>query len=195
MSTIIGPTTAEDLFAMPEDGIERELIRGQLREKLVSSRGLHHSLLISRLSDFLSRWLVHHPVMRGAILSADVAVRLCREPETVVGIDVAFFTAEALSNTFPGQSFTEGPPVLAVEVMSPSDTFDGIADRMELYLEHGVTVVWIVNPRFHTITVHRANDIARIFDFTDELDGEPELPGFRAPMVEIFTLNVGGEPR
>ncbi|MDB5384777.1 MAG: hypothetical protein JWM11_423 [Planctomycetaceae bacterium] len=192
MSTIIGPITAEELLAMPDDGMDRELIHGELRETPMTYRGQSHSLLTSRISYFLNLWLINHPTMRGAILDSDVAVRLCRDPETAVGIDVAFFTEEVLKMTPPGQFLTEGPPVLAVEVMSPSDTLSGVADKVQLYLEYGVAVVWVVNPRFQTLTVHRPDSTSRSFDLPDDLEGGSELPGFRVPMTDVFKLIVGG---
>jgi Uma2 family endonuclease len=192
MSTIIGPISAEDLLSMPNDGMDRELIRGELRETSKTYRGQSHSYLMSRISQLLLNWLEQHPTLRGSVFSGEVAVRLCRNPDTAVGIDIAYFTEEVLKKTQPGQFFTEGPPVLAVEVMSPSDTTDGVADKVQLYLEYGVAIVWVVHPRFKTITVHRASGAPRSFDLPHDLESEPELPGFRVPMTEIFKLIVGG---
>jgi len=194
MSTVISPVTAEDLLKMPEDGIDRELIRGEVREKPMTYRGHLHSVLTSQITQLLLTWLKHQPTMRGAILSGEAAVRLCRDPETTVGIDIALFSAEVLERTPPGQFFTEGPPILAVEVLSPSDKTDDIADKVQLYLEYGVAVVWTVNPRFQIITAHRPNAAPQSFNILDDLVCEPELPGFRVPMKEIFELVVGGQP-
>ncbi len=45
MSTTVSkrPMTTEELLALPEDGLDRELIRGQLREKPMTRRNRWHS--------------------------------------------------------------------------------------------------------------------------------------------------------
>lgn len=186
MSTIVSLVTAEDLVAMPKDGIERELIRGVVREKPMTYRGRMHSRMTGRISFLLLDWLRQFPEMGGDVFDGEIAVRLCRNPETTVGIDVAYVSREVLDQTPPEHFFIEGAPILAVEVLSPSDSLTDIADKVALYLEYGVAVVWVVNPRFQTITVHRRDVAPTSLDLSDELSGEPELPGFQVSMKTMF---------
>lgn len=44
-------------------------------------------------------------------------------------------------------------PLLAIEILSPSQTIDHFYDKAEIYLKAGVRSVWIVQPMAHTITV------------------------------------------
>ena len=71
-----------------------------------------------------------------------------------MGIDVAFVSAEVAANE-PDAPYFEGAPVLAVEILSPSDKQEEIDEKVELYLETGVAIVWVVNPRFRTVVVFR----------------------------------------
>ena len=47
-------------------------------------------------------------------------------------------------------------------------------------------VVWIVDPYSETVAVHRLGLEPKYFTLSDELPGDPELPGFRCAVAEIF---------
>ena len=55
-----------------------------------------------------------------------------------------------------------------------------------MYLEVG-TVVWVVDPDFRTVSVHRPGRFVEGFNETQELSGEPELPGFRVRVADLFS--------
>ena len=115
--------TTEELLALPDDGTERWLIEGRLQERPMTFRGQLESRVVARVSKFLANWLDTQPEPRGEILTGDVGFRLRKDPDTTVGIDVAYVSAEVLARR-DGRcaKIIEGVPVLAVEVLSPSDT-------------------------------------------------------------------------
>jgi Uma2 family endonuclease len=90
-----------------------------------------------------------------------------------------------VTDTDPAAPFYEGPPILAIEILSPSDKIGDIADKVATYLEAG-TVVWVVDPDFRRVSVHKPGRIVETFNETQELSGEPELPGFRVLVGELF---------
>ena len=138
--------TTEEMLSLPEDGFDRELIRGELREEPMTPRNRYHSRAETRIAYLLETWLEAQPEPRGQIVSGESAFRLRRAPDSTVGIDVAYVSAEvALVN--PEFVFFEGPPVLAVEILPPSDVQEKIDEKIALYLETGVALVWVVNPR------------------------------------------------
>lgn len=177
--------TAEALMALPDDGIERDLIRGVLRERPRTWQSPQHSGVEASVVFILSRWLDRRPEPRGRLHSGDVGFRLQREPETFLGIDVAYVSAAMIASMDPELPFYDGPPVLAVEILSPSDTHERIVEKVQLYLEVG-TVVWIADPDFRTITVHRPGLEPEMFNVRQEISGEPYLPGFRVPVAQFF---------
>ena len=70
---------------------------------------------------------------------------VCRlTADTVVGIDAAFFSAESVARQSDETTLIEGAPVLAVEVLSPSDKVEEINEKITTYLAHGSAMVWIV---------------------------------------------------
>ena len=69
-------------------------------------------------------------------------------------MDLAYASAKLVAATPEDQSFFDGAPVLAVEILSPSDQLEDIVAKVDSYLEAASTV-WVVNPYFRTIAVHR----------------------------------------
>src|SRR5690242_20998136 len=80
--------TAEEFLVLPDnDGIDRELIRGELREKPWTFRDRLHARTAPRLARVLGNWLDTQPEPHGE-LGADAGFLLERDPDTVVGIDI-----------------------------------------------------------------------------------------------------------
>ncbi len=182
-----GTMTFEEIYALPNDGIERELIRGELRERpTVTRRNQWHSRVEPQIAALLLQWLKTQPKPRGQVVSGEAGFRLRKEPETGVGIDVAYVSSEIITATPKNSPFFEGPPVLAVEILSPSDTQEDIDDKIAVYLETGVRLVWIVNPRFQTVTVYQPGSNPQMFSADQELSAEPHLPGFRVSVAALF---------
>jgi Uma2 family endonuclease len=181
------PITTEELLALPEDdGIERVLIRGELREEPMTKRNRWHSTAEARLARVLGVWLLGQPAPRGEIMSGEAAIRIRRNPDSTIGIDVIYVSAATLAATPPGVSFVEGPPVLAAEILSPSDTLEKIWNRIQEFLDVGVPLTWIVDPVMRTVTVYRPDAKPLLFNDSQELSGEPHLPGFRVAVADLF---------
>jgi Uma2 family endonuclease len=48
---------------------------------------------------------------------------------------------------------TEELPLLAIEIVSPSQTMNELIRKADFYVESGIQSVWIVHPQTHSITV------------------------------------------
>lgn len=179
--------TTEELLALPEDdGIERELIRGHLVERPMTRRNPEHSASTINAGFLLKSWLREQPEPRGRILGGEAGFRLRRDPDTTVGIDVAYISALLNAATPKKARLIDGVPILAVEILSPSDKHEDIADKVQIYLEAGVLLVWVIDPDLRTVTVYRPDAPPEIFSQGQELTAEPHLPGFRAAVGELF---------
>lgn len=151
----------------------------------MSVRNWKHAWAVTRLARSLSNWLDGQPMPRGGILTGDSGFRLHAGPDSLVGIDVAYASAELIGKASRVGGYLDGPPVLAVEVLSPSDKHEEVVEKINEYLEAGVTV-WEVDPDFRRVSVHRPGQPPETFNVQQELSGEPELPGFRVPVAELF---------
>lgn len=184
--------TTEELLAMPDDGVERWLIDGQLREKgrpgdrSMTVRNRFHSRIMVRTARFLDVWLDTQPAPRGSVLCGEAGVRLRRDPETVFGVDVIYAAADVVGRQTDNTTILEGVPVLAVEILSPNDTQEEIDEKIDAFLRAGVALVWVIDPHDQTVTIYRPGRRPELVNADAELSGEPHLPGFRVPVRELF---------
>lgn len=178
--------TAEEFLALPEDpNVERMLIRGRILELPMTRRNKWHSSTEARLAQLLLNW--RDTARRsGVVASGEAGCYLRRRPDTLVGIDVAFFPEEVAQLERDDTTLFNGPPLLAVEILSPSDTQEVIQAKIDDYLAAGLPLVWIVDPHFRTVVVHRPDAAPEMFSGEERLIGDPHLPGLEISVKGIF---------
>ena len=176
--------TWEEFLALPDDGMERELNRGILVEKHWQPRDRRHGACAARICTAFSVWQNARVDDRSEVVSR-AGFRLSRNPDTLVSLDIAYVNAEVAVQDRDLDFFT-GPPVLAVEILSPWDTQEAIDEKIDIYLKTGVAVVWIVNTRSKTVSVYRPDADPSLFHEGQVIDAEPHLPGFRAEVKSFF---------
>jgi Uma2 family endonuclease len=77
-------------------------------------------------------------------------------------------------------------PDLAIEIVSPNDSYSEIEEKVEEYLEKGVQLVWIFDPQRQRVTTYQAEQIIKLGK-NDTLTGGDVLPGLAIQLSEIFT--------
>ena len=174
--------TAEDLLRLDSEGVRGELIRGVLHETM--STGEEHGWIVMRLGALLMNFIL--PRSLGRLVGSDSGVLLERDPDTVREPDLAFTSAARLPAGGPNKGYAEVAPDLVVEVVSPGDQPREVADKVAMWLSHGVRLVWVVRPDSRTIEVHRPAADMRTLSESDALDGLDVLPGFSCPVNAVF---------
>ncbi len=176
--------TAEEFLALPDDGTERMLLRGHLWEKPMTKRNRWHSRVEARIAGLIDAWLdaVARPI--GEVFSGEAGFRLASN--SVVGIDVAFADESVATRDSEDTTLIDGSPILAVEILSPNDKQDEINAKIDDYLASGVRFVWIVDTHFETVVVHQPGQAPEMFAGDEELVCEPEMPGLRIRVRQIF---------
>lgn len=179
--------TSDDLFALPPSKkVDRWLFRGELRDSKVTKRNPNHAGVVMTLGRLLGNWLAKQSKPRGKLYGGEAYFRIRKDPETNVGIDVALSTAQQAAAVKKKTTFIDGPPILAIEVLSSNDKHKDIVDAIDEYLECGVKQVWIVDPFTETVAVHRAGHEPAHYTRSHTLPGGDDLPGFSCPVAEIF---------
>jgi len=187
--------TTEDLLDLPDDGIERYLIDGELIELTgkpgegpMTVRSAAHSTAESRIAFLLWRWLETQREPRGKVASGEAGFVLTRNRgrETTVGIDVAYVSQDMKVKKLKRRALFVGPPILAVEILSPTDDIEKVRQRLTTFLRYGTGVVWVVDPGLQTVTVYVKGQKNRYFQVGDTLTDIPHLPGFSCAVAEFF---------
>ena len=139
--------TVEEFLALPDtDDVERWLINGELRERPITRRNRFHCYSMTRLAKFLDNWLDTQPEPRGQILTGDAGVQLKDADATLFGVDVAYVSADLLAAQTEDSTIVQGVPILAAEILSPNDTIEEVNEKIDVYLQAGVPIVWVLDP-------------------------------------------------
>lgn len=170
--------TAEEFQTLP--GIDRaELVHGKVVEKMPPAE--EHGDLAITLGVPLKLWARTNKAGR---VYVETGFRL--KPNLVRAPDVSFLEAARVPHGAARRKFVDGPPTLAVEIVSPGDLWSEIEDKVNEYLEAGCRVVWIVEPAGQTVTVRTAEAAPLVLHRHDTLSGGEVLPGFQLPLAELF---------
>ena len=76
-------------------------------------------------------------------------------------------------------------PDLVVEVISHNDRYVDVDAKVELYLEDGVEIIWVVDPKQKAVIV-RGRDSYQKLKVGDVLTGGNVIPGFELAVAKIF---------
>lgn len=75
---------------------------------------------------------------------------------------------------------------MVVEVISPSDRYAEVAEKVQKWLNARARMVVVVNPRNKTVQVYRTiTDVVTLSE-ADTLDGGDVVPGWRLRVAAIF---------
>lgn len=182
MDVVRKQVTAEELLRMPEDGFRYELVRGELRR--MTPAGNIHGRVAMNFGILLGNYVKAHDL--GVVYAAETGFRLATDPDTVRAPDVAFVSKERVEAVGEVEGFWPEAPELAVEVISPGDTYAEVEEKVFGWLDSGTKMVIIVNPSKHSATVYKSlTDITALAE-DDILDFEDVVPGFRLAIREIF---------
>ena len=171
--------TIEDVERL-EDDRSWELIRGELT--WVSPTHEPHGWTVANITGLI--WQHVRVNQLGRTYSGEQGFVLERSPDTLLAPDVAFVSAERVQLGMGG--FLELAPDLVVEVRSTSEPNRRVAEKIRAYIDAGVRLIWIVDPRRRTIRVVTADEPERLLRESDDLDGGDVLPGFRVAVSEVF---------
>ncbi|MDE0231296.1 MAG: Uma2 family endonuclease [Caldilineaceae bacterium] len=174
--------TADDLLRLYSQDVRGELLRGVLHE--TQPTGIRHGKTVVNLIVLLAGYV--EPRQMGTILASDVGFLLEKEPDTVREPDVALISAQRLPLDQDVPGFFEGPPDLAVEIASPSDSPRQLFDKARMWISFGVPLVWTVDPAARTLDVHKPNQPLIRLSADDTLDGGQVLPGFTCTVADLF---------
>jgi Uma2 family endonuclease len=172
--------TEESLMALPDVGHKCELLSGRL---YMTPCGSEHGGLSSLISAKLTLYVLEKRLGR----VFDSSTGFWMKSGNLRSPDVSFIAAPRLKGLkrLP-TGFFQGSPDLAVEILSPSDTFERVYERVVEYFENDTRLVWIVHPSEKTISICHQPGPDAVLRVGQTLDGESVVPGFSLPVGEIF---------
>jgi Uma2 family endonuclease len=183
MSTIARLLTAEDLWNMPDNGGRNELIDGELLP--MSPINMRHMQISSRIL-FLIQSHLAGLGPNGGVAGQELGCQLSQQPDVVLAPDVLFIRPGRLPSGPLPEKFFSGAPDLAVEVISPHDSWQEIETKANKYIAAGTRLVWIVNPKTESVTIYKPGFTVTYLKSSDTISGEDVLSGFSCLVAEFF---------
>jgi Uma2 family endonuclease len=171
--------TAEEFWRLCADGQRRELVRGRVVP--MSPVGGSHGGSVIKLAVRVGGHAEKHDL---GWVTTEVGFILARSPDIVRGPDLAFVTKRRTPDPIP-TTFVEMAPDLAVEVVSPGDTFSEVFEKVHEYLDHGVREVWVVDGRSRRVLVLRGAEPMRTLG-PDDVVTTDLLPGLSFRVAEVL---------
>ena len=180
MATTTQPMTAQELLNMPDDGFRYELVRGELR-KMPPAGHVHGEYAM-----FIGSSLVAHVKANGLgkVYAAETGFQL--ESDHVRAPDAAFVRRERAEAVRGTSGFFPGPPDVAVEVISPTDRYTEVEEKVADWLGAGALAVIVIDPRRRTVKVHRSPTDTVLLAEADVLQVDDAIPGWQIPISDIF---------
>jgi Uma2 family endonuclease len=174
--------TDRELMDLPHDGNSYEFVDGEIR--MSPKTTARHGDVIAQLMILLGTFVKARDV--GRVLSPETGFRM--PGGNVRSPDLSFAAkARVPGGTMP-ETFFEGAPDLAVEVLSPHDREhpQEFMDKIGEYLESGVRLVWVIDPTHRRAIRYRSIEEVRPIPADGVLDGEDVVTGFSCPLAAIF---------
>ena len=179
----LGLVTAEQFGRLPDlPGIgKRELVYGRIVEMPPPDCG--HG---ERQSELAAELVIYRRRTKLGRVMTETGFILARDPDVVKLPDVAFVLEARIPPDYDPDTYFDGPPDLAVEVLSKSETLTAALDKIDEYLGCGVRLCWLLNPRRRTLTVYRRGAAAVELGEAETVDGGDVLPGFSCKVGDLL---------
>ncbi|HLG97042.1 MAG TPA: Uma2 family endonuclease [Bryobacteraceae bacterium] len=177
--------TSEQYLALPDEfdqngnRIKDELIGGEIVKMPPASH--QHDRVKNRIGKLLTNFLDNNRHL-GLESNVEIGARVSRFDTFVPDVSVT------RSSRFSDQDrILQGPPEIAIELVSRSDTASHFKAKVAAYLTNGSTSVWVVSPELKLVEVHRQGAMRELK--ADDRIEDPLLPGFSVPVSTFFELS------
>jgi Uma2 family endonuclease len=183
MSTVVKRWTYDDLAAMPEDNVIREILDGEL---FVSpSPFLRHQRIVGRLYVAIANYVEKHPIGEVFVAPLDTVFSM----DNVCEPDVLFVSHERSS--ILTKKHIHGAPDFVIEVLWEFNAKNDKVRKLAIYERFGVTEYWIVDPEANTVRVFRRRGnalplVSELAAAAEDVATTPILPGLTIALAELF---------
>ncbi len=173
--------TYEDYCRLPNDGRRYEILDGEIAVTPAPSPR-HQEVVVNLL-----RILDDHVRSRrlGKVYVAPIDVILA--PTSVVQPDLVHMSAERLS--LVTSRGIEGPPDLAVEVLSPTTSAQDRGSKLQLYARYGIRHCWLVDPESRRLEAYELAGTAYrlVVELSETAEFAPALfPALRISLDSLW---------
>jgi len=102
--------------------------------------------------------------------------------------DVAWIRKEKWKQLTPDQQDDFAPicPDFVIELRSKTDSLKPLREKMQEYIENGLKLGWLIDPKGKTVEIYRTNREVEILQYPISLSGENILPDFVMDLQKVL---------
>ena len=169
--------TIDDFERLPAEAAENhELVEGELVD--VSGNTPRHNKLRDRLLALMLSWMTEHG------LGTAIAEQEFDFLGNAHGPDVSVLRPAKAALLDLDRRVQRFVPDLAIEIASPSDTYDGLLAKKERYLKSGTAEVWWFSLRSRELAVYGAHRTLILRG--SDVASTDLMPGFSITVEELL---------
>ena len=174
--------TAADYASTLDTGRPTELVRGVIM--MTPLPYLLHGQICMNVGHILKLYVDKHQL--GRVVSNDAAIITERDPDTVRGADIAFYSFDRVPEGKLKYDYLPKPPNVVFEVLSKEDRWGNVTKKVGEYLDIGVDAVCVLDPKSEQLHLYHADQPPSILAGDDELTLPAPLDGFRVAVSRFF---------
>lgn len=174
--------TAEEFLHLDDCGAFTELVRGRIVEK--NRPYTADGYFLARIVFLFLQFVQDHDL--GRIAGRDAGVITERNPDTLRGPVMAFYSYERIPRGPLPEGYLPAAPELVVEIRSFDDRWKDILHKASEYLSAGVLTVAVADPQTQRVHLYSADREMTVLNVDDELTFPDILPGFAVPVKKLF---------
>lgn len=147
MATTSAIVTYEEWLRLPVGEDREEVVRGEIRRMPPNKRA--HARIVQRLVVLLAKVF---PEPAFEVVGSSFGIVIRKEPLTCCNPDLAVFRVEDVVEI---DGYYRCAPLLAIELLSPSNTRREMDERFRDYEQIGAPELWVVSSEARTLEVLR----------------------------------------
>ncbi|MBI3208172.1 MAG: Uma2 family endonuclease [Candidatus Solibacter usitatus] len=178
MSATRTQLTMEDLERIPDDGMHREILWGELI--LLPPPKIEHANIARLIFKHLDAHVEKRALGKAYI---EAGYKLSSGSGTWLQPDVSFLSKERLRKS----GYVVGAPEVAFEIISPSESASDIESKNAAYFQAGATAVVLVFDKTRTVRVCSSNGVMQTLREGEILSLPEVLPGWELAVATIFS--------
>jgi Uma2 family endonuclease len=128
-----------------------------------------------------------HARRAGYVCSNNVGLIVERNPDTVLGPDIAVFLDRRKYDELE-TGCCKHMPRLAVDILPDVQRPAKIQKRVNRFLNNGFAMVWLIDIEDRIAIVNLPDKLPRVFEGDEEMTGFGVLPDFRCSVSDFFVM-------
>jgi len=122
----------------------------------------------------------------GRVYAAETGFKIASNPDTVRAPDAAFVSHKRLNSIETASGYLPLAPDLVVEVVSPSDVFSEVEEKVAQWLAAGSQMVMVANPKDQTLRIYQDRDSIQILKLGEKFDSGSVCSNWIVNVTDVF---------